>query len=197
MANSIQYKLYLPPGFLDKRINEQVIFDFVDQVRHYSVWRRGDPLRKEPDFVCDGEGLEVTFASSDYSTRNFIGDFCDGVYSPLEAQEDHTQYIQNALERKAKKTYATPRTSLAILCMLELFCWTEAVFIQDPAIQGQKRRFLDKIAQNYLGVNRFYHIYLILPGLMADWYVLDVTSNQTQRVKAPSHADLPYFRRTR
>ena len=52
-------------------------------------------------------------------------------------------------------------------------------------------------AQNYLGVNRFYHIYLILPGLMADWYVLDVTSNQTQRVKAPSHADLPYFRRTR
>ena len=30
MANSIQYKLYLPPGFLDKRINEQVIFDFVD-----------------------------------------------------------------------------------------------------------------------------------------------------------------------
>ena len=169
MANSIQYKLYLPPGFLDKRINEQVIFDFVDQVRHYSVWRRGDPLQKEPDFVCDGEGLEVTFASSDYSTRNFIGDFCDGVYSPLEAQEDHTQYIQNALERKAKKTYATPRTSLAILCMLELFCWTEAVFIQDPAIQGQKRRFLDKIAQNYLGVNRFYHIYLILPGLMADW----------------------------
>ncbi len=83
MANSIQYKLYLPPGFLDKRINEQVIFDFVDQVRHYSVWRRGDPLQKEPDFVCDGEGLEVTFASSDYSTRNFIGDFCDGVYSPL------------------------------------------------------------------------------------------------------------------
>ena len=54
MANSIQYKLYLPPGFLDKRINEQVIFDFVDQVRHYSVWRRGDPLQKEPDFVCDG-----------------------------------------------------------------------------------------------------------------------------------------------
>ena len=51
MANSIQYKLYLPPGSSDESAtNEQVIFDFVDQVRHYTRLAAGRPTSKRAGF---------------------------------------------------------------------------------------------------------------------------------------------------
>ena len=190
----IRYQLYLPPDFLNKEVNEAIIFHIMNLSQQYHTYRRGDPNRKEPDFIVDGQGLEVTFASFKYySAATFINDFCDGIYSVQDARSNHTQFIFNALDRKAKKNYSVQPVSLAILCMLELFDWVDNCGILPTKLgKTEKTAALSAIKNDYLESGIFGNVYLLLPSLHREWFVYDVKNDIETRL-SKFEMDVPYF----
>lgn len=197
LNREIRYRLYLPPRFLDKEVNEEIVFHMMNAVKHYDDVRRGDPNWKEPDFIVDNEGLEVTLASDNHSNPSFINEFCDGVFSPADLKNDSFQYIRNALERKSKKEYSTQRTSLAILCMLELFPWVSSDYdaYTAPSFYDRCSAFVEEIARQYVDSSLFENVYLLLPDLQRHWYVQDIGERRLYPLTILKDAPVPYYER--
>ena len=195
MGTVVKYKLYMPKNFLNKQVNESIVFQIMNTVYAYRSYRRGNPLDKEPDFIVDGQGLEVTFASADKTRPSFIDDFCDGVYSYEDADADYPQFIINALERKAQKHYATSKTSVAILCMLEMFNWVDDAYgsMTSYLFEQPKLELLNQIRETYLQTNIFENVYLIVPSLSKKWFVFDIKNQMETALDVVDELEVPYF----
>lgn len=193
---NVNYLMHIPPGFLNKEVNENTIFTMVNAVKHFQNPRRGDPARKEPDFLLgEYDGLEVTFASSNKTNPGFIQEFCDGLYTQEDAEADYEEFIINALERKALKHYATPKTSLAVLCMVELFAWTESFFSPEEMerIHIRKACILKLIQGKYIATSVFSNVYLLVPSLRREWFIYDVLEGTVSLVDAVDDQVFPYY----
>ena len=94
----IFYRLFLPPDFMKKEVNESVVFAMLKAVKNLQVSRRGIP--PEPDFIADGEGIEVTFAAGREASRDFIRQTCDGRFDPGAGKAGEIGRIKSALCRK-------------------------------------------------------------------------------------------------
>jgi len=202
-----RYRLWLPDRFLQKEVNEAAVGTILSRALGVRAVRRGDPLLREPDLLLDGEGEEVTFAAesghlpvqtaeaAQSTDRRFIGVYCDGVYSPDEAENASTVPILAALERKAKKRYANAPVSVAVLCMLELFDWTGDVF--GGALGGQPHRerdaFFSIVRQLYIESGIFENVHLLVPTLAKSWVVFDLAEGRHALVPVGPEDALPYF----
>ncbi len=180
----MDYRLFLPPDFLKKEINEQIVFDMLKAAKGYRTSRRGIP--PEPDFIADGQGIEVTFASGADNKKTFIYDLCDGKFDPQGDQSRSVASIKNALQRKAAKFYSTKRTSLAILCMLEIFDWLAAENANRDELFGH-------IQKEYLEAGVFENVYLLIPSLEQEWFVYDLEKRDRKRLLILDYLQAPYY----
>jgi len=183
----IGYRLSLPPGFLKKEVNEPVVWAMLRSACGFGEGRHGNP--PEPDYMAAEDlGIEVTFAAGSDHKELFLREFCDGIYRPgAESAALRARPIFAALARKAKKTYSTPRTALAILCMLELFDWADK---DCPA----RERVLERIRGGYIAPGPFTTVYLLVPGLAGEWYCYDVAARQRRQLLVLDHLQAPYYR---
>jgi len=184
MGYKIKYRLFLPPDFLKKEVNERVVFEMLKAAKGFRGARRGIP--PEPDFVVDGQGIEVTFASGRDHKKDFIRDFCDGLFDPSADQSESIAYINNALERKAGKFYSTPKTSLAILCMLEIFDWVY------PESRERDQLFAH-IQDEYIRPGIFENVYLLVPSLRQEWFAYDIRRGERTRLLILNYLQAPYY----
>jgi|GEM_PF-3411699 len=213
-----RYRLYLPDHFLQKDVNEAAVGTILSRALGVRTVRRGDPRLREPDLLLDGTGEEVTFAAESNrlpmhplnaavpfpgeenggpqaADSRFIGNYCDGVYSPEEAQNAMTVPILAALERKAKKRYVNAPVNVAVLCMLELFDWTADIY--GDTFYGLPHRerdaFFAIVRALYIESGLFSNVHLLVPTLARSWAVFDVANGARYLVAVAPEDDLPYF----
>ena len=180
----IFYRLFLPPDFMKKEVNESVVFAMLKAAKNFQVSRRGIP--PEPDFIADGEGIEVTFAAGREASRDFIRQTCDGRFDPGAGKAGEIERIKSALSRKAEKFYSTRRTSLAILCMLELFDWAAGE-------SREREKFFRWIRREYIDAGIFHTVYLLLPSLNQEWFVYDLRREERRRLLILNYLQAPYY----
>ncbi|MBQ9941377.1 MAG: hypothetical protein IJP03_00070 [Christensenellaceae bacterium] len=183
----IGYRLMLPPDFLQKQVNEGIAAAMLASA--YGLGEGQPGLPPQPDIMWSEDvGTEVTFAAGSHHQQLFIREYCDGVFRPgAEPAASRTQPILAALERKAAKTYSTPHTSLAVLCMLELFDWTA------PDCP-EREAFFEEVRRRCILPGPFETVYLMVPSLQAEWFVYDVAAGTRKRLLILDHLQAPYYK---
>ena len=195
--SDIKYKLYLPKDFLKKEVNEKAVEILLKRALSAASSRRGDPLKREPDLILDGKGVEITFAADGKYETPFVGQYCDGVYTADEAENSLTVPILSALERKSRKQYADRPVAVAVLCMLELFDWCGDTF--DRELMGLPKRerdaFFSLVRSLYIERGVFSNVYLLAPTLTRKWIVFDLKNDGRYLVLSEDGDDdfLPLF----
>jgi hypothetical protein len=195
---AVQYRMHLPDDFLQKEVNERCVCELLCRAIPTQQVRRGDPKLREPDYLLDGVGVEVTLATEGKHPPNFLGEYCDGAYGITEAQNAMTMPILAALERKSRKEYRSRPVRVAVLCMLELFGWTGDVFgdtVQDLPYR-EREAFFSIVRMRYIETGIFSDVLLLVPTLERAWAVFSLEKGDRYLVPlSPSDTDLPYFTR--
>ncbi len=196
MTLSARYRMHLPERFLQKEVNERVVCELLCRALCIGEARRGDPALREPDLFLDGRGEEVTLATEGKHNPSFLGKYCDGEYRLDEAQNAMTLPILAALERKSRKSYVGRPVAVAVLCMLELFDWTEDTFGRLLAGQPLRERdaFFSIVRELYIERGIFSEVHLLVPTLSRGWVVFALAEKKQFLVPLADEADkFPYF----
>ncbi len=175
---------YSPKNFRDTKVNESFIQKIMENVLGESEWIPGDPNLFQPDYFCKGIPFEFTIASDKKKKNNFIEKLYQARYSSDDVESDVIEQISTAIEKKAKKHYATANVHLCVLCLLDLTIWVEDQYglITYDLVSYRRTEFFKAINDNYISSGKFANVFLIFPDMDARWWVWDMLSGHRAEI---------------
>lgn len=142
----IHNTIYLPEGIFesaskqnyDEALSERLAKAFLTKILKVpgNEIIRGNPSKDEPDYLCNGQGFEVTFCMKPETILQMKGKKpIDG--KPINIEQQMTTYIRDAADRKSKKHYSV-NTTLFLLNLLPNNVWDWNVpLIEVPTLENQ------------------------------------------------------------
>lgn len=172
----IGFYSYTPKNFYNKNCNEEFMQYIMSRTLLKDGWKRGDPNKFEPDYFCDGVPFEFTMASTGEKGDTYVRKIKNAEYASDDVEKDAMDCILKSVEKKAKKKYAVGQVNLCILCLLNLYDWMSVEYGSVLVTGNELRRekFLDNLKAQYINSKRFDNIFILIPGLAAEWWVFDV-----------------------
>lgn len=172
------FELHIPPHFFDsanaenhfESVSERIAKAFLLDVMNISPLIRGDDKQGEPDYICDEDGYEVTFAISSSLIPQIKGvKALDGKKNNIE--ESLICAITDAAERKASKTYSCV-PALVIIAIDTLPTWYHSLYFHEPDLFAQmawrvgaakRDKLFYDLYEQYIRTNKLKNIYIIQP----------------------------------
>ena len=172
----IGFYSYTPKNFYNKNCNEEFMQYIMSRTLLKDGWKRGDPNKFEPDYFCDGVPFEFTMASTGEKGDTYVRKIKNATYASNDVEKDAMNYIWKSVEKKARKNYAVEHINLCVLCLLNLYGWMSDEYGSGLVTADDLRRekFLDNLKTQYIKSKRFDNIFILIPGLAAEWWVFDV-----------------------
>lgn len=194
---SVKMELNLPRDFFEsansenqnESVSERIAKAFLKDILNIDGIKRGDANINEPDYVSNGEGYEVTFATSESLIPQLKGKK-DLNKQQRNIEQELTDSILNAVNRKNEKSYSCA-TSLVIITIDMLPTWYYPFFanIKDRFEEFIWRRyaafnrnkFFSELNSTYIQSGKFKNIYIIQPmhdGNLAFYNLRDFGENK-------------------
>ena len=172
----IGFYSYTPKNFYNKNCNEEFMQYIMSRTLLKDGWKRGDPNKFEPDYFCDGVPFEFTMASTGEKGDTYVRKIKNATYASNDVEKDAMNYIWKSVEKKARKNYAVEHINLCVLCLLNLYGWMSDEYgsVLVTADDLRRENFLDNLKTLYIKSKRFDNIFILIPGLAAEWWVFDV-----------------------
>lgn len=172
----IGFYSYTPKNFYNKNCNEEFMQYIMSRTLLKDGWKRGDPNKFEPDYFCDGVPFEFTMASTGEKGDTYVRKIKNAEYASDDVEKDAMNYIWKSVEKKARKNYAVEHINLCVLYLLNLYGWMSDEYgsVLVTADDLRREKFLDNLKTQYIKSKRFDNIFILIPGLAAEWWVFDV-----------------------
>lgn len=197
-GKAIETVTFYPKDFFNKTKNEPFIQMLMQFVFPETLWRRGNPLKCEPDYFCDELPFEFTIASNRKDSQTLVTHLIRGQYHSENIEEEVFSHIRESIEAKAQKNYSVSGIHLCVLCLLDMFCWVSDEFGSTThfIFDNPREQFFNEIRINYISTKMFRNIFIIFPDLTAKWWVWNVLSNEKTsfqlRVDMIRSSEYPY-----
>ena len=186
----VDVELNIPPKFFEsakldnkfESVSERIAKQFITSILKIPSVKRGNAELKEPDYVSEGLGFEVTFAVNEALIPQLKG------VKPIDPsmwnmEEELIDSVLDAVERKAKKTYSCP-TSLVVITLETLYIWYHTIYsgvskdwFEQLAwnIYTKKRNTLfNDIFKKYIQTKVFDNVYIIQPTHVKEFAFFDI-----------------------
>lgn len=209
------FELSIPPHFFDsakaennyESVSERVAKVFLSDIVKVPNILRGNDKLKEPDYISEGRGYEVTFAVNSSLIPQLKG------VKKLDSEKHNIEQelisdITEAVLRKAEKTYSCV-PNLVIIAISTLVTWYPSLYFKetDPFAQmawrvhaARRNKLFKDLYEQYILANKFENIYIIQPtfdGAFAFYNIKDFgegTESYLTHVQASDPRAFPTYK---
>ena len=183
-------------NFFSKRFNEDFCARVLKRVFNFSAVRHGNDLN-EPDLICDDRELfEVVLISDKKKHGNLIQRMQSKSLHSEDIDTELLDMIEERIADKSKKNYINMRPNLCLISSIPVIDWLGPNNVIDTLFVSERRLKFDCFYEKYVETKVFKNIFLLIPSLDADWWLMDLKNGRWNYEGDTNDSSYPYFTAT-
>ena len=102
--------------------------------------------------------------------------------------------IEGCVEKKANKQYSNNDVNLCLITPFPMLDWVgESMDEFNILFETPRNVVFRNLQDKYLKTRKFKNIYILLPNIDKDWWIIDLEGGRWQYKGMMSNKDYPYF----
>ncbi len=182
--------VHLKDNLFDKEINEEFCKDVFLKYFNAKKYRYGNHILKEPDIYIDDLPIEITLVSDKKKTNNFVQKLKNRYQNNVSIEDIESEILSMMEERikdKSNKSYCNKSPSLCLIVPIPIISWycyyldPTPIDIIELLYSTPRSRYFKRFMKNYIENDIFSDIFILMPGIYADWLLINIRTNKAER----------------